>query len=251
MMVVMKALLLVFSVMVAAPELIMARQLSADEALRTVGREKGEPWLERLLVAVGTGGSPQPAQWVLSFQDAAARGGVREFVVSARGVTAESTPVVPAGASPGSVLSAKNIKVDSSGAFVTANREAARAKLGFDSLNYRLRERNGQPVWRVALFDPAGVEVGWLDVSARDASVVTPLRQPSRPGAATAGPAEITIQGDRSLSDRWVEGGGLSGHLGRWGERTWDATKETSQRAGDSISKFFTGRPMSPQPAGN
>jgi len=247
----MKGLPLLFLVLMAAPEMVLARQLSADEALRTVGRERGEPWMERLLVAVGTEGSPQPAQWALSFQDAAARGGVREFVVSSRGVTAESTPVVPSGVKPGSVLSVKNIKVDSTGAFATANREAARARLGFDSLNYRLRDRNGTPVWRVALFDRGGVEVGWLDVSARDASVVTPLSQPSRPGAEPAGPADITIQGDRSLSDRWVEGGGLSGHLGRWGERTWDATKETSQRAGDSISKFFTGRPMGPHPAGN
>jgi hypothetical protein len=249
----MKVLFLVLSALLAVPGILSARQLTADEALRALGREKGEPWLGRLVEARGANGDPQPVQWVLSFKDAAARGGVREFVVGANGVTGERTPVEAGALGKSTAFASRVIKVDSTGAFAAANREAARAKLAFDSLNYRLRDRNGTPVWRVELFDAGGLEVGRLEVSGRDGTVVTPLRQPVRPGTGTQAAAAPTegAAGEGPLADRWVEGGGLFGHLGRWGERTWDATKDTSQRAGDSVSKFFTGRPLREAPAGN
>ena len=85
--------LLLAAVLLAAPAAGQSAQLPAYEALRAVGREKGENWLGRLVEMRGVDGDPQPSRWLLTFRDEAARGGVREFAVTTQGVTSERTPV--------------------------------------------------------------------------------------------------------------------------------------------------------------
>lgn len=223
-----------------------ASQMTIREALRVVGSEKGEPWMGVLLEARGVQGDPQPQQWALAFKDAQARAGVREFVVDAtRGqVTEERTPLEPGALRQAPTMTAQSIGFDSGAVFKKINLEAQKQKLGFSSLTYQLRQRGGQPVWRVQLFDGVGLEVGRMEISGKDGSVVSPLRQPVNTG--TASPVSAQTAEDKAFSERWVEGGGLFGHLGRWGESGWETTKETSGRVGDSVSKFFTGRPLRP-----
>lgn len=230
-------------------------QLAAYEALRTVGREKGDQWLANLVELSGVDGDPQPSRWLLTFRDETARGGVREFAVTGQGVVSERAPVRVEQVSPGAVMSARALNLDSTGAFDIANKQAAAAKLGFHSLNYTLQNRRGAPVWLVRLYDAAGIEVGKVEVSARDGSVVSSLRRP----AVLAGDAAGTLStgappvsaADGSLGDRWVEGGGLVGHMSRVGERTWETTTNTAIKVGDSISAFFIGRPGQPATPGN
>jgi len=227
-----------------------AAQLPAYEALRTIGREKGESLLRSIVEMRGSSGAPQPSEWLVSLRDPSARSGIREFVVGSKGIRSERTPVVSA-AGTASAMSASSLNLDSTGAFNTANKEAAKAKLGFDTLNYVLKNRKGVPAWTVRLFDSTGLEVGMLEISAKDGQTVTPLRRPvmttgERPSAApspapSGGPADNT----------WVEGGGLVGHSKRWGQNAWKTTSETAGRVGDTISAFFVGRPAATPAGGN
>ena len=184
------AALLLAAVLLADPALAQASQLPAYEALRTVGREKGENWLGALVEMRGVDGDPQPSRWLLTFRDANARGGVREFAVTRQGVVSERTPVRTEQASAAQIMSARTLNLDSTGAFAAANKQAAAAKLGFHSLNYLLQNRAGKPVWLVQLFDANGGEVGKVEVSAQDGSLVSRLRKPATAaGAETAASA--------------------------------------------------------------
>lgn len=249
------------SALFLVPGLVLAGQVSAYEALRVVGKEKGEALLGKLVELRGVDGSPQPGQWTICFADPAARGGVREFVVSSKGIIGERAPL-RSGGSPGGAMAASRLKMDSSGVFAAANKQASKAKVGFESVNYRLHNRGGTPVWTVQLYDVGGDEVGSVDFSAKDGSVVTPWRVPLSapkpvPGSAAAGSSP--------LGERWAEGGGLVGHAGRFGERTWQstsngavrtwqsttngtsrawhATSDFAGRVGQSVRTFFVGRP--------
>lgn len=238
--------LLILMTIVGTAQVALASQMTVREALRVVGGEKGEPWMGVLLEARGVQGDPQPQQWALAFKDTQARAGVREFVVDAtRGqVTEERTPLEPGALQLVPPMTAQSIGFDSGAVFKKINLEAQKQKLGFSSLTYQLRQRGGQPVWRVQLFGEAGMEVGRMELSGKDGTVVRPLRQPVNVGATS--PVSVQPGEDKAFSERWVEGGGLFGHLGRWGESGWETTKETSGRVGDSVSKFFTGRPLRP-----
>jgi len=251
----MRLFLILIAATCGAPLVVQAQQIPAYEALRTVGRVQGQTLLGSLVEMRGADGDPQPVQWLLLFADPAARGGVRELVVSKKGVTSERTPVQPGPTS--GVMAAAGLNLDSTGAFVAANEEAARVKLGFHSINYQLVNKNGLPVWVVRLFDASGHEVGAVDLSAKDGAVVTPLRQTPAPVAAvttSTGAKPTPATASRGADSGWVEGGGLVGHVERWSENAWEDTSETAVKVGDSIgetavkvgdsiSAFFVGRP--------
>lgn len=242
----MKATVFLFLIAIlwSVPVPAQSPQLPAYEALRTVGREKGDHFLAALVELRGVDGDPQPSRWLLTFRDETAQGGVREFAVTRQGIVSERAPVRAGQISPSAVMSARSLNLDSTGAFDVANKQAAGARLGFHSLRYLLQNRQGTPVWLVQLFDPAGAEVGKLEVSAKDGSLLSPLRRPVVPVDAAATPATAgRPAADGSLGDRWVEGGGLVGHATRAGERAWETTSNTATRVGESISAFFLGRP--------
>lgn len=261
-------------------------QMDAYAALLLAGRERGDALLATLVEMRGIDGEPQPRRWTMSFRDETARGGIREIIVSPKGIVGERTPLRPA-AQGSAVMTARDLKLNSTGAFEAANREAARARLGFHSLNYRLFNRQGAPVWLLQLFEVGGSEVGQIEFSAVDGTMLSGLRTPAPgqsppadvapdpvpapaapeilttpdapapivpPGATSTVPAPAMAEGasdNRTLGERWIEGGGLVGHMERLGERSWEATTNTASRMGDSIGAFFLGRPASYPPAGN
>lgn len=224
-------------------------QLSAYDALKIVGGEKGSALLANLVEIRGVDGTPQPLRWTLSFKDDTARGGVREFVVAAKGIIAERAPLRPSSGGAG-VMAASALQLNSTGAFDAANREATKNKLGFSTINYRLENKNGAPVWLVELYDVAGANVGGVEFSAKDGTIVSPFKNLGAPSNVAPSVAAATATPDtRPVGERWVEGGGLVGHVERWSTRTWEATTNTATRVGDSIGAFFTGRPPQPTPA--
>jgi len=259
-------------------------QMDAYAALLLAGREKSDALLNSLVEMRGIDGEPQPRRWTLSFRDETARGGIRELIVSPKGIIGERTPLRPA-AQGGAVMAAAGLKLNSTGAFEAANREATRARIGFHSINYRLDSRHGTPTWLVQLFEVGGSQVGQMELSATDGTVVSALRAPA-PGGADAAPvspvaptsslpvesevtplppatslapapnpattpAAATGPDGRTLGERWVEGGGLVGHMERFGEKTWDGTTNTASRIGDSLGAFFMGRPPGDAAPGN
>ena len=214
----------------------LAGPVTAYEALISVGRLKGNAFLDKLVEMRAVDGTPQPQQWIAVFRDASARGGLREFVVSGKGIASERTPLRTEDAllvAP--TMSSAQLKMDSSGAFTEANRQATAAKLGFDSVSYLLRSVSNAPVWNLRLFDTSRREVGALALSAKSGAVAKPLSK--------GVPAASASPDGRPLGERWVEGGGLVGHMTRWSERTWDATTNTAVRVGESVETFFVGKP--------
>ncbi len=171
------------------PSSARAGGIPASLALAAVVQAKGDAILGNLLEIRGADGAPQPSQWTLSFKDDTARGGVREFVVNETGITGERTPLQPGDVATAAPMTSPVLEVDSTGAFAAANAEADKAMLGFYSLNYRLRDVGGMPVWSVELFDVDGNEVGSVGFSARDGAIVSPLR------AAVAPPMGVTPAG--------------------------------------------------------
>lgn len=250
------ALLFVLAALLVLPALAQNdRQLPAYEALRTVARDKGQDWLGRLVEMRSVDGDPQPVRWLLTFRDDSARGGVREFAVARQGIVSERTPVRAAGV-PSSVMSARSLNLDSTGAFAAVNKQATQSELGFASVNYLLQNRDGVPAWFVQMFDSSGTEVGKVVVSASDGSLISRLRTPAaaKPadGSSASSPASRPVSpGNRPVGDGWVEGGGLVGHSKRWGENAWQTTTNTAVRVGDSISAFFIGRPAPQGTPGN
>ncbi len=224
---------------VAAPGVLQAAPVGAYEALISVGRQKGNAYLDNLVEMRAVEGAPQPEVWTALFRDAAARGGMREFVVTAKGIASERTPL----RADDALLVAPTIphaqlKLDSKGAFAEANKLATQAKLGFDSVSYRLHSANGAPVWTLRLLDTGRREVGSLALSAQTSAVISPLAKGSGPAPTAAASAD-----DRPIGERWTEGGGLVGHMTRWSERTWDATTNTAGNVGRSVETFFVGKP--------
>jgi len=126
----------------------------------------------------GQRGATQPQDWTFYFKDPAARGGVREVVVSRGSVDSVRTPLrgyAGMASMPGVTLTQLNY--DSDRAFDIANRQASAARIGFHWIDYRLRANpDGSPVWVLALIDRMGVNVGELEISANDGSVNGSIR---------------------------------------------------------------------------
>jgi len=229
---------------VFAPATLLAGPVTAYEALISVGRQKGNAFLDNLVEMRAVEGTPQPQQWTLLFRDASARGGMREFVVTAKGVSSERAPMRAEDAllvAP--TMPYAQIKMDSSGAFAEANKRAAQAKLGFDSVSYRLSSAGEAPVWNLRLLDAGRREAGALAISAKSGTVISPLAKGS--------PAPPAQTDGRPLGERWLEGGGLVGHMTRWSERTWGSTTNTAVRVGESVEAFFVGKPTNAPAKGN
>jgi hypothetical protein len=232
----------VLILVVAVPGVLQAAPVGAYEALISVGRQKGNAYLDNLVEMRAVEGTPQPELWTALFRDAAARGGMREFVVTAKGIASERTPL----RADDALLVAPTIpygqlKLDSKGAFAEANKLATQAKLGFDSVSYRLNSQKNEPVWSLRLLDTSRREVGSLAISAKTSAVISSL---DKAGEGNAGASTTTAP----LGERWTEGGGLVGHVERWGTRTWEATSNTATQVSDSLGVFFTGRPARETP---
>ena len=223
-------------------------QLSAYDALKIVGAAKGEALLANVVEIRGVDAAPQPLRWTLSFKDDSARGGIREFVVAAKGIIAERAPLRPS-AGTGGVMAATGLKLNSTGVFDATNREATAKKIGFSTLNYRLENKNGTPVWLVELYDVEGATVGVVEFSAKNGTMITPFKALAPAATSSAAASAAATPDGRPIGERWVEGGGLVGHVERWSTRTWEATTNTATRVGDSIGAFFTGRPARETPA--
>lgn len=209
-----------------------AGSVTAYEALIAVGREKGDAFLDNLVEMRAVDGTPQPPQWILIFRDESARGGLREFVVTDKGISSERTPL----RAEDSFLVAPTmpyttLKMDSTGAFDEANRLATQSKLGFDSVSYRLSSEGNAPVWNLRLLDAGRREVGTMKFSATTGKAV------SLP--ANSLPSSAAQEDSRPIGERWVEGGGLVGHMTRWGERTWDATTNVATGVGRSVERTW------------
>lgn len=166
----------------------------------------------------GERGAPQPQEWIYLLSDSSARGGVREVVMTNGKITSERTPLRGlaelAGHAP---LDASALATDADAIFQTVHKEATRAELGFDWIDYTLRADpdSREPLWTVKLYDRMGAPVGTMRLSARKGTVVDPL-QPDPDARARAQATPIS------------RGAGILDNVGRAAGR---AAKSTSDSA--------------------
>jgi hypothetical protein len=156
-----------------APGFVSAQD-TAYKALRALGSQRGEKALGQVTSIVGQSGRPQPVAWRVTLDDPAARGGARELDIVSGQVSSERTPVrsPAAGLAP---IDLTKLNLDSDGAFRTAETEAGRNQVGFDSANYRLSvdRASGQPVWMVEMFDYEQRPVGFVRIAAGNGTLLS------------------------------------------------------------------------------
>jgi hypothetical protein len=166
--------LFVLLVAVAFATDFVSAQDTAYKALRAVGAQRGEKALGQVTAIVGLSGRPQPVDWRITLDDPSARGGARELDIVSGQISSERTPVKPQGSGLAPIDLTK-LNLDSDGAFKTAEQEASRNQVGFDSVNYRLvvDSVSGRPVWNVEMFDYQQRPVGSVRVAASNGTLLS------------------------------------------------------------------------------
>src|SRR6187402_2754638 len=94
---------------------------SAYEALRVVGKARGDAVLDRVIEVRASKGAPQPRTWKIAVLDDKAPNGVREFDVAGTSISGERTPQA---AGPGEPMNMSQLNLDSDGAHTVSEREA-------------------------------------------------------------------------------------------------------------------------------
>jgi hypothetical protein len=184
---------------------------TAYQALRTVGALRGNDALKHVIELEGRGGVPEPVVWRVVLDDPAARGGVRELDVAHGKIIAEHTPIrAYSGSSAGALIDFSKLNLDSSGAFTVAEKEAQKAKVGFDSVDYTLRTGDGpnaNPIWVIHMMDTAHHSIGTMSLAADSGAIVsTQLSGPQAPQVYSdvAPPPPLPPGSDATDPDRTV-----------------------------------------------
>ncbi len=156
-----------------APGFVLAQD-TAYKALRAVGTKRGEKALGQVTALIGHSGKPQPIDWLVTLDDPVARGGARELDIVAGQISSERTPVHPEGGGLPPIDLTK-LNLDSDGAFQTAEREAKKNQVGFDSVNYKLSVEggSGDPIWTLELFDYEQRPVGTVRIAASNGQLIS------------------------------------------------------------------------------
>lgn len=230
---------------------------SAYEALRAVGKERGDALLDKVIEVRGIKGAPEPATWRIVVADAAARGGVREFDVRGGKVVGERTPV---DAPTGRALNLNQLNLDSDGAHTVAERESKKTAFAYDHVDYSLRAGTGggTPVWEVRLVDDREGNVATLSIGAEsgkvlDASGLDGSRRARTEDTAAARrtrPPEPVKRNEPRREDREeeeeVDKPGTK--VSRFAERAGRNIGGAFQKFGDKLNRAFTGEPKKPTP---
>ena len=141
---------------------------TAYTALRTMGKSLGQDTISRVVEVTGRGGMPQPDTWRIVILDGTR--GTREVKVAGGQVVSQKS-AGPVDARP---IRLQDLKLDSSGAFDSADNEARKTKVPFTALDYSLRVNaaTGKPVWNLELFNQTGAHVGGLRLAAHDGTLI-------------------------------------------------------------------------------
>jgi len=149
-----------------------ARATTAYEALRVLGKARGETILDNVTEVRGTNGAPQPREWKIIVKDASTRGGTKEFDVQGTRLLGEKAPSFRATGSP---MNMSQLNLDSDGVHQVAEREAKKAGFPYDHADYTLRAgtHGGSPVWEIRLVDDTSGDVATLNVAATTGNIVS------------------------------------------------------------------------------
>lgn len=176
---------LLFTLVLAASA--RAEPLTAYRALFVAGKSAPDG---KLVEISGERGGPQAQDWKFYFIDPTARGSIREVVISNGEVNSVRTPL--RGFSELSDLTPvvmPDLNFDSDKAFQIAERQAVAARTSFHWIDYRLRAGSqGVPAWTLTLLDRMGVPTATMKISAKDGTIIQPLKVDTLSPAETAPP---------------------------------------------------------------
>lgn len=144
--------------------------MSAKRALDQLAREFGGGRFSKLVEMKGSRGQSQPAEWYVVAFDSRSDYLLRTFwagegrEVTNEGVNDAFYPTT----APAGFLSTNKVKIDSTEAFALLDAEAAKAMVGFNSINYvlRCREFSDEPIWSLTAVDRNDHVVGIVHISA-------------------------------------------------------------------------------------
>ena len=209
-----------------------AHATTAYDALGTVGKQRGEKTLDRVVEVRGMNGSPSPRIWKITVEDGASRSGVREFDVEGTKLVSERAP---AGGVTGTALNVNRLNLDSDGVNTIAAREAKKAGYRFDHLDYFLRagSKGGTPVWEVRLVDGQSGDVATLNLSADTGTILS--SEGLTPSRTNTAPPPPERPDSRTVEERPPEPRYSEPRAGRSERR---APNETLQKAGDKVNNF-------------
>ncbi len=198
---------------------------TAYEALRTLGKQKGEAVLDSVMEVRGDNGAPQPKTWKIVAKDA--RGGTREYSVSGPRLAGEK-----AAGGGGAPMNMSQLNLDSDGAHTIAEREAKKASFAYDRASYSLRggSKGGSPVWEIHLVDERSGSTATLDIAATNGNVLATEGLTARKAAAVSPTAPAAAPAPTPRPQPVVE------------ERITQTARTTShgtQHAGEEVGQFF------------
>jgi len=212
---------------------------TAYEALQTIKQARGDAILKQLIEVRGETGQPQPQSWTILMNDPAARGGIREFVVTGGDIASERTPLHgDTSAGKLEALDFARLNLDSDGAFKLANQQATTKKVGFHTVDYTLRtnQTDGAPMWVLHLFDYMGAPVGTLQVSAESGKIVRALQvdPDAREKPVVQQPAPTPPAANDGEPSTHFKGG-VFGFVERTAKNVGTTTKEVSVKVGTTV----------------
>ena len=147
------------------------RAATAYEALRILGKQKGEALLDKVTEVRGSHGAPQPRDWKIFVNDSKSKSGVKEFDVQGAKLLGEKSP---ASRTAGSPMNMSQLNLDSDGAHQIAEREAKKVGFAYDHADYTLRAgtHGGSPVWEVRLVDARSGSAAMLNLAATTGKIL-------------------------------------------------------------------------------
>ena len=158
----------------ATSPLMADQQINALEGIGRVESRHGEKFVGRIVEMKGEDGQAQPEEWELIVYDPSNEYLLREFWIGDTRATNEGInyDYYPKDQPPG-FISLHRLKIDSPAAFRILDREAQKAQIGFDSIDYHLRcrEFSDEPIWTLKAKDEDGYQVARIDLSAETGRV--------------------------------------------------------------------------------
>jgi hypothetical protein len=195
-----------------------------------------------LLEVTGERGEPQPQEWKVVFRDPTARGGIREVTASGDVVVSQRTPLKGYTDPDEAPIALARLNLDSDRAFDIANKQATARRISFSWVDYSLRteDASGAPIWALRLYNNMGLNVGVIQISAENGSVLMPLQASAPP------PTEPVEQFSDTTTGRRI--GGFMGRVGGTLENVGKGVRDTTLRTVGRVQEFLTGeRTIGPQ----
>ncbi len=174
-----------------------AAAATALEALATFEKSAGQAYQGRLVSISGENGGPQPGRWHIFARDVNDPRRLVHFVVE-RGQVGGPAALNDARSRQidTQVMVRNDLRIDSDRVFEVVNQMAVQARVGFDTIDYRLalHPRSRRATYDVQIKNRPGQVVGLISIDATSGQVVA-SRFPERP----IDPARAGQGGDRMV----------------------------------------------------